>query len=462
MNSFLLKPWLQNRKTIAFHPTRACRLRRRALLAGLCIALKIAGAGCATASAQTNQWAWMGGSSIVTNASGYASGKAGVYGTLGLPAPLNLPGGRAGAATWTDADGHFWLFGGNGADVVADLGPSYSYSGGGLLNDLWEFDSSTQEWTWMGGSTWIGQPGVYGTIRVAEAVNIPGGRTGSATWTDKAGHLSLFGGDGLDSNGLWGMLNDLWEFDPSTGEWTWIGGSDTLTCSIVNSLTSCAGGAGEYGALGEAAGGNLPGARTPAASWMDASGNLWLFGGSGYDASNNLGDLNDLWEFSPSTNEWTWMGGSNVVYKAGVYGTLGVPAAGNVPGSRDSATSWEDASGHFWLFGGGGEDSAGNSGSLNDLWEFTPSTNEWAWMGGTNTIPSNYQVPGVYGTLGTAAAGNLPGGRGRGGSWTDSGGNLWLFGGSGYDASATTARLMTFGSSYRRRSNGLGWLEAAP
>ena len=212
------------------------------------------------------------------------------------------------------------------------------------------------------------------------------------------------------------------------------GGSDTLTCSIVNSLTSCAGGAGEYGALGEAAGGNLPGARTPAASWMDASGNLWLFGGSGYDASNNLGDLNDLWEFSPSTNEWTWMGGSNVVYKAGVYGTLGVPAAGNVPGSRDSATSWEDASGHFWLFGGGGEDSAGNSGSLNDLWEFTPSTNEWAWMGGTNTIPSNYQVPGVYGTLGTAAAGNLPGGRGRGGSWTDSGGNLWLFGGSGYDA----------------------------
>jgi hypothetical protein len=37
--------------------------------------------------------------------------------------------------------------------------------------------------------------------------------------------------------------------------------------------------------------------------------------------------------------------------------------------------------------------------------------NEWIWMGGNNTDgPLDYQ-PGVYGTLGTPEAGNIPSGR---------------------------------------------------
>ncbi len=50
-------------------------------------------------------------------------------------------------------------------------------------------------------------------------------------------------------------------------------------------------------------------------------------------------------------------------------------------------------------------------GYLNDLWEFNPSTNEWTWMGGSSTVGSNGGQSGVYGTLGTPAAGNIPGGR---------------------------------------------------
>ena len=38
--------------------------------------------------------------------------------------------------------------------------------------------------------------------------------------------------------------------------------------------------------------------------------------------------------------------------------------------------------------------------------------------------------PGVYGTQGIAAASNVPGGRENAVSWTDSKGNLWLFGGN--------------------------------
>jgi hypothetical protein len=114
---------------------------------------------------------------------------------------------------------------------------------------------------------------------------------------------------------------------------------------------------GVYGTLGTPAAGNIPGSRTEAVSWTDSKGNLWLFGGNGYDANAQQGFLNDLWEFDPSTSEWAWMGGSSTITSGtdgqpGVYGTLGTPSAGNIPGSRADASSWTDSSGHFWLLGG--------------------------------------------------------------------------------------------------------------
>ena len=98
-----------------------------------------------------------------------------------------------------------------------------------------------------------------------------------------------------------------------------------------------------------------------------SSGNLWLFGGQGYGSSAAVnGDLNDLWEFSPSTKQWTWVSGGNDVNAAGVYGTQGTPATSNIPGGRDSAVGWVDASGNFWLFGGE------EVGYFNDLWRYQP------------------------------------------------------------------------------------------
>ena len=35
-------------------------------------------------------------------------------------------------------------------------------------------------------------------------------------------------------------------------------------------------------------------------SWIDASGNLWLFGGDGYDSVGTQDEyLNDLWKYQP-------------------------------------------------------------------------------------------------------------------------------------------------------------------
>ncbi|HUA97159.1 MAG TPA: chitobiase/beta-hexosaminidase C-terminal domain-containing protein [Terracidiphilus sp.] len=217
----------------------------------------------------TGQWSWMGGSS--------SGNKAGVYGTLGTPASGNFPGGRYGAASWTDTDGRFWLFGG--------IGDNSQGTGTGL-NDLWEFNPATSEWTWMSGSSTGDQPGVYGTLGTPAAGNTPGTRWGAASWTDSSGHLWLFGGSGYGSTTFISDLNDLWEFDPATSEWTWMAGSET-------------GALGVYGKLGTPAAGNTPGSRILAASWTDSSGNLWLFGGTGYDSYGDDGNLNDLWEFTP-------------------------------------------------------------------------------------------------------------------------------------------------------------------
>lgn len=83
--------------------------------------------------------------------------------------------------------------------------------------------------------------------------------------------------------------------------------------------------------------------------------------------------------------QWTWMGGSDIVDQPGVYGMLEASAPANVPGSRFDASSFTDANGHLWLFGGCGYDTGGTFGELNDLWEFDPSTSEWTWKAGSGT-----------------------------------------------------------------------------
>ena len=339
----------------------------------------------------TSGWIWMGGSNV--------PGASGSYGTLGAPNSANIPGARNQAVGFTDASGDFWLFGGTGYDSTGTQGS---------LNDLWKY--SNGEWTWMSGSNLVGEPGVYGTLGVPAPSNSPGARFGAVSWTDSSGNLWLFGGFGYNSSGSGGAAyNDLWKF--SGGEWTWVSGSNTTNQN------------GVYGARGVSAPGNAPGARYWGVSWMDSSGDLWLFGGTGYGATGFFGFLNDLWRFS--NGQWTWMSGSNQTYQSGTYGALGVASAGNVPGSRQNAVSWTDLSGNLWLFGGNGNDSAGGEGLLNDLWKF--SDGEWTWMSGSNVINQS----GVYGTRGMLFPGNIPGARGNFDSWVDANGNLWLFGGYG-------------------------------
>jgi N-acetylneuraminic acid mutarotase len=393
----------------------------------------------APAFSQTNEWTWVGGNSTIPTCPTLAAcGRPGVYGMLGVPAPENTPGGRDDAMSWTDQDGNFWIFGGSGDDADGN---------NGTLNDLWKFDAATSDWTWMGGDMLAGPndgtPGVYGALGKASPKNIPGGRYGSETWTDSFGRFWLFGGDGADAVGHGGSLNDLWMFDPSTNEWTWMGGSSQLSSLGRDGY----GGLAVYGTLKVPSEKNIPGGRSYAVTWTDRNDNLWMFGGSGFDANKTDSFLNDLWRYNPSTKEWTWMGGSNKCCQDGSYGTLGKPSAENSPGSRWWSVGWVGEAGNLWLFGGLAQVSTdnGNFRDLNDLWKFDPVTNEWTWMGGSSSAGSSCVFyaqaanicgwKGRYGKNGVPASGNYPGSRESAIAWSDLKGHLWLFGGLGFDSS---------------------------
>ncbi|ABF41671.1 Ig-like, group 2 [Candidatus Koribacter versatilis Ellin345] len=341
----------------------------------------------------TKLWTWMSGSKSVNH--------LGIYGTKGVPATENTPGSRTQPVTWTDDKGNLWLFGGTGNDS----------HGGATLNDLWKYDPATHQWTWMSGSSDGNQPGVYGTKGVPAAANHPGARLLSAGWTDSGGKLWLFGGFSFAD----GKLNDLWMFDPTTTQWTWVSGS-----SGVNDP-------GVYGTLGVPDAANVPPARAAFPGWIDNAGRFWIFGGMTQSGQSDI-YINDLWRFDPSTKMWTWMSGGNSQV-AGIYGTLGIPDAANVPGARAYDVGWTDKNGKLWLFGGSGVDSTGSSAFLDDLWQWDPATSKWTWMSGWKTI----RHPGVWGTKGVTAPTNVPDTRSGASGVADATGKLWLFGGWGWD-----------------------------
>jgi hypothetical protein len=188
----------------------------------------------------------------------------------------------------------------------------------------------------------------------------PQARQGAASWTDPGGRLWMFGGNGYDAEGASVTFGDLWRLSPESSGW---------------SLMS--------------APGLAPAARAYAASWADANGDLWLFGGQGRDANGTTYVLNDLWKFSVSTGQWTRVSGSTRKNMPGVYGLAGVPAADNLPGGRSNAVTWVDSAGTLWLFGGYGVDSTGTLGTLNDLWQFAPPTGLWTWASGSVTTAGN-------------------------------------------------------------------------
>ena len=346
-----------------------------------------------------NEWVWLSGAST--------AGQSGIYGTLGVPSTTNSPGARYGSATWKDANGDLWLFGGTGS----------GQSGSGYLNDIWKYSITNNTWTWVSGPKTVSSAGNYGVQGMAAATNTPGPRENPVTWVDNSGNLWMFGGYGMTINLTTGYLSDLWKFDVTTSMWTWISGN-----SVPNSL-------GNYGTKGTASSLNNPGGRHASVAWKDNSGNFWLFGGFGKPSTNTNGNLNDLWKYNTITSMWTWISGSNLAGAAGVNGIQGTPSASNTPSSRMNSVAWEDGN-YLWLFGGAPYASSVQT-PYNDLWVFNTLNNTWTWVSGTSTPNQS----GVYGTQNILSPTNVVGSRQHACSFKDVNNDLILFGGLGYASS---------------------------
>ena len=341
----------------------------------------------------------------------------------GVNAPPSGPGGGSGsggsaflqAMGWTDLQGNLWMFGGN-----TQLGTANATAA------LWRFNVPVDLWQYGTNIGSLNTPGIYGTLGVPAASNVPGARFGGYTWTDAAGNFWLFGGEGYDINGTQGLLNDLWTCNPNTMLWTWMGGSNTINAS------------GVYGTMGTAAAPNIPGAREAGVAWKDATGKFWLFGANGWDANGTKGQLNDLWSFSPSTGQWTWISGSSAANPAPNYGTVGLASATNTPGGYlGGSVSSVDAAGDLLITSGVGASSNAATDLLNTTWKFKPTTGQWTWLSGSDVGT----VTGSYGILGTPSATDVPGSRQVGLGWTDTAGNLWSFGGFGVDSTGAPGYL---------------------
>lgn len=216
----------------------------------------------------TNMWTWMNGSNTVDLPT--------IYGTQGVAASPNTPGGRWTYSSWTDLAGNLWLFGG-----VAGAG---NY----CTNDLWKYDPNPisptyNQWTWMKGPNTGNSSGNYGTKCVSAANNVPRARwENRARVRDACGDFWNFGGLKMGGD----ILNDLWHYNITSNQWTWVSGDNITNQAAV------------YGTQGVSAPANKPGAKIGSVAWIDNNGYIWIFGGA---SSNAATRYNDLFRYVPDT-----------------------------------------------------------------------------------------------------------------------------------------------------------------
>jgi len=357
-------------------------------------------------------WKWVGGVQQTNNYGGN-------FGTKGVSSPTNKPPGLYEAIEWQDQKGNFWLYGGTNNAV-------------GFYDNMWKYDLTIKQWTWISGNGLPSQNVKYGVKGVPSMTNSPGLRTTSYSWVDKFGKFWLFGGIGSCTNapncGL--PYGDLWKYDPNNNTWAWMKGPQYY------------GNPGVYGVKGVEDTLNYPPTQSEmGVSWTDdVNGNLWLV------ATNGC-----LWRYNINTNNWTWMKGDTSQFAPNsVYGTKGIPALANTPGaSYFDFTRWKDSKGDFWYLYSRG------SAFLKVLWRYQIQNNCWTWMWGDTTFTDVHN----YGDTKCDSTKNSldprPRVEGRA-CWIDGCDNLWVMGGG--SATAFTNPALNDLMFYNTRKNQWTWV----
>jgi PKD repeat protein len=294
------------------------------------------------------------------------------------------------------------------------------------------FAQNPGEWVWIKGDSTPYSYGVWGIQGVSSPLNNPPALYEPCEWKDKDGNFWIYGGIG---NGAGLSYSALWKYDLATNEWTWMRGPSDTVCY-----------GGSWGIQGIPDPTNDPPTSSfVAASWVDTTGDLWMFQGG--SCIPNWGGCmwNTMWCYNIASNQWTWMKGPNVPNDLGNYGVQGIPDTSNNPPARNEcAATWVDDNNNLWLYGGIGR---------NDLWKYDIANNIWTWMKGNNS----WNIPGVYGVIGIEDSLSNPGARGSYSHWKDAEGNFWLFGGLIYNSLNAYNDLWR----YNLESNNWTWMKGS-
>ena len=230
------------------------------------------------------------------------------------------------------------------------------------LSDLWWYtDGGT--FYFVAGSVAANEVGHY----LGPAELWPGSRSSAAAWYDPVRRRGMvFGGRGCDSErcASYSYLNDLWSLTP-----VYMPGSDEPNATVIG--TEFCGGSHVRNADG-VYGGEMPwpGARESPASWGDAEGNAYIFGGQGFaEGAVELRALSDLWRWDSADHHFTFMDGM----RSGDGPSFGVGVE-LWPGARGRAAAWYDgAAAIAYVSGGNGVATGENERSLlGELWAFEP------------------------------------------------------------------------------------------
>ncbi|MCF2220309.1 T9SS type A sorting domain-containing protein [Chryseobacterium sp. PS-8] len=371
------------------------------------------------------------------------------YGTKGVESPTNFPGKRIGSLTWVDNDGNLWLYGNS-------YWPKQT--------DLWKYNTQTNMWTWISGTQ--NDSSLLPPQNTPTNTALPKTYANSYTWVDAQNNLWFFGG-GPFTLQSYSSINQVWKYNTSTNKWTWMKGdndsdyNDTQPVYGTENVENSSNTPGEfymykgaswqsgnyvyflpadgipvlwrynmqtnnwcyvkkpsntatmfnYGTLGVENPANFPASVYQPCSWIDSTGNFWLFGGQVTNADNytsNVGKqafLNTLWKYNPNTNQWTWMRGANPTdyvenvnsvydkpYSPGYYGIKNIEDPLNMPHSRNFAISWFKNNELFFGYGAyyNNDGIVDASYIFRDIWKYSISSNNFTWIGGRSSGVTEY------------------------------------------------------------------------
>jgi Galactose oxidase, central domain/Bacterial Ig domain len=255
-----------------------------------------------------------------------------VLDTIGKESITAHPGGRNRMASTVDKNGNIWFFGGLYKNKINNQISA--------MSDLWRYNPKTKKWTYFGDN--------------GGSSNKPNARYRARAWMDESNNFWMYAGAIDDDNTF--SYNDLWKYNTTTNEWTFISGNkNSYYCKdCPNGVYPATAGTGgtQY----------FPRARSDYAYWKDNTGNIWIYGG--YVESHGADEYGDLWKFNPTTYAWTLISGND---------TFNPPKTATNPGSRNAPYCWVGNDNKLYM--SGGQRRYWNF--LRDTWRVNPSNGSW-------------------------------------------------------------------------------------